>query len=162
MLESNSEPQAATSSEPAQAIEREQSSEQMPVPQVALMEPIPSNTPMTTIDFGSVFEVERTSTAPVKTVGHHPHHQACETGDCGAGHFDAGASICRPRGTVNLPSSSFYEYFRSHPCYTNVWDGYGINCGSHHQHLHGECDCFKNSGHGKCSGGSGCDACGGR
>ncbi len=85
------------------------------------------------------------------------HGNNCETGACGGYETTA---YCRPRGMVNLPSSTFHQYFRSHPCYTNVWDGYGIYCGSHHKHLHGECDCFKQSGCGACDGHGKCDGCG--
>jgi hypothetical protein len=163
MLESSPDPESVVSS--ASTIAREPQVMPAPAPQVALMDPIVNEVPVKTIDFGTAFTLDSGLSAPVTTVGHHP-QQACETGDCasgncGDGYHHAGSGVCRPRGTVNLPSSTLYEYFRSHPCYTNVWDGYGIYCGSHHKHLHGECDCFKNSGRG-CSNGKNCDTCGSR
>ena len=62
--------------------------------------------------------------------------------------------ICRPHVRPNLPTSTLLQYMSTHPCYSNVWDGYRFPCGAHHKHLHGECDCFK-AKH------SGCESCDG-
>jgi hypothetical protein len=127
-----------------------------PAPQVALMDPVPATVPMSKIDLDAAFAIQETASVPAQSVGHLMHANECESGACGG--YEAEA-YCRPRGMVNLPSSTFHQYFRSHPCYTNVWDGYGIYCGPHHKHLHGECDCFKKSGCGACGGHGQCDGC---
>jgi len=131
-----------------------------PAPKVALMDPIPAKSPEGAVDLEAAFTLQESVATPAASVGHVLHHgNQCETG------FEMG-TVCRPRGMVRLPSSTFHQYFRSHPCYTNVWDGYGIYCGCHHKHLHGECDCFKQKGHGcgscagNCDGHAKCDGCG--
>ena len=132
---------------------------EQPGPQVALMDPIPADVPVKTIDFAAAFALEAPAETPATSVGHPLLGGNCDSGHCGGDMgFDHGR-ICRPRTPVRLPSSCFHQYWRSHPCYTNVWDGYGIYCGSHHKHLHGECDCFNKSGHGICNGGTNCDTC---
>lgn len=83
-----------------------------------------------------------------KSVGHHHHRQASEP----RGYETV--VVCRPRIASNLPTSTFLQYFRGSPCYSNVWDGYRYECGTPHTHLHGECDCFK----GKSSGCESCDS----
>ena len=130
-----------------------------PVPQVALMDPIPANVPVETIDFAAAFALEAPAATPATSVGHPLLGGNCDSGHCGGDMGFGHGRICRPRTPVRLPSSCFHQYWRSHPCYTNVWDGYGIYCGSHHKHLHGECDCFNKSGHGICNGGANCDTC---
>lgn len=129
------------------------------VPQVALMDPIPVRAPGGTIDFEDAFTIQESGKTTAAMVSHlHGSHMA--SGDCGGCNDFGHGAVCRPRNPVHLPSSTLYQYFRSHPCYTNVWDGYGIYCGSHHKHLHGECDCFKNKGHGCCGNQEKCDAAG--
>ena len=127
-----------------------------PAPLVALMDPVPATVPAATIDLDAAFALQETASVTAQSVGHLTHANQCESGACGGRETEA---YCRPRGMVNLPSSTFHQYFRSHPCYTNVWDGYGIHCGPHHKHLHGECDCFKQSGSGTCGGHGQCDGC---
>lgn len=86
--------------------------------------------------------------------------------------------VCLPRREVNLPQSTFHQYFRSNRCYTNIWDGYSKECGDSHKHIHGTCDCHvkkqrKSCLAGRCGGGCGevlapampcgpvgCDGCG--
>lgn len=147
MLESTPEPQSV--SQNVAVVQ--------PAPQVALMDPIPAKVPVSSIDLDAAFAVQEAVSVPVTTVGHLHRGTHCESPVCESCNTQA---YCRPRGTVNLPSSTLHQYFRSHPCYTNVWDGYGIYCGSHHKHLHGECDCFKQSGHGACDNSGKCDSCG--
>ncbi|MDA8744201.1 hypothetical protein N9N28_06165 [Rubripirellula amarantea] len=85
--------------------------------------------------------------------------------DCGCGghqsclskrHHEEEPKVCMPRREVNLPQSSLREYFRSNRCYTNVWDGYSQECGSHHKHIHGTCDCHIKKDRKSCLGGGGC------
>lgn len=83
-----------------------------------------------------------------KSVGHRHYRQASES----RGYETVG--VCRPRIASNLPTSTFLQYFRGSPCYSNVWDGYRYECGTRHTHLHGKCDCFK----GKSSGCESCDS----
>lgn len=157
MLESAPGPAAVFTPAGPQVVAQESSAEQ-PAPQVALMDPIAAPVPVQRIDLDAAFALQDVAATSAKTVGHH-YSNGCETGDCGVSGHEV---YCRPRGTVNLPSSTLREYFRSHPCYTNVWDGYGVHCGPHHKHLHGECDCFKHSGHGNCDCHGNCDSCAGR
>lgn len=137
----------------------ERNSVEQPAPQVALMDPIPTRVPVGAIDFQEAFKIQD-STNNTATMVSHLHGSNIETGDCGGCSDYGHGAVCRPRNPVHLPSSTLHQYFRSHPCYTNVWDGYGIYCGSHHKHLHGECDCFKNKGHGCCDNQGKCDATG--
>lgn len=154
MLESNPEPSPAAPQANELFVVEEVA--KAPAPQVALMDPIPAGGPEDNVDLEAAFTLQEAIVPSATTVGHVLHHgNHCETG-CEMG------QVCRPRGAVRLPYSTFYQYFRSHPCYTNVWDGYGIYCGSHHKHLHGECDCFNQSHHGNCDGCDKCDACGSR
>lgn len=74
---------------------------------------------------------------PSQAVGHMLHPN---TSDCGCGQpsntCGTGAEIvCRPRTPVHLPSSTLRQYFRSDPCYTNLWDGYQRKC----CYQHGAC-----------------------
>jgi len=149
MLESSPAPEAAVATEAERVAQ--------PAPQVALMDPVPDSVPMATIDLDAAISLQETASVPVQSVGHLMHGRECESCACVGCETEA---YCRPRGVVNLPSSTFHQYFRSHPCYTNVWDGYGIYCGPHHKHLHGECDCFKHSGCGACDTHGKCDGCG--
>ena len=121
-------------------------------PQVALQDPIPESTPLQ-IDLEAAFALQDAGlsepSVPAQTVGF-------EQASCLGDSCDTGI-VCRPHVPPCLPSSTLSQYFRSHPCYSNVWDGYQSNCGPHHKHLHGECGCFngKHSGCGTCDGG--CD-----
>lgn len=127
-------------------------------PQVALKDPIPATQPEASanVDFDAIFALQDIKAAqtdiPTQAVGHHQNHYDHNFG-CDA------TFNCRPHVKPALPSSTFYQYFRSNPCYTNVWDGYRYRCGDHHKHLHGECDCFKDSKHG-CDR-EGCGSCDG-
>ena len=122
------------------------------VPQVALKDPIPQSTPPQ-IDLEAAFALQDSGlsepSVPAQTVAFG--QPSCLGESCDTG------IVCRPHVPPCLPSSTLLQYFRSHPCYSNVWDGYQLNCGSHHKHLHGECSCFdgKHSGCGTCD--SGCD-----
>lgn len=112
-------------------------------PQVALKDPIPASVPEpdVQVNLDAAFAIQDVQPAnaktPAQTVGHHLNH--CDSQGCESDF------TCMPHIKPNLPSSTLYQYFRSNPCYANVWDGYRRNCGDHHEHLHGECDCFDNS-----------------
>jgi hypothetical protein len=136
-------------------------------PRVALQDPVPAVTAEIPdqVDLDAAFALQAmqsaNTTIPSQVVGHvhsgcaqsgcDGHDQCgCGYGGCGnggCGHNDTEV-VCRPRNPVNLPHSSLRQYFRSNPCYTNVWDGYRQHCGDHHKHLHGECDCFKQKSRG--------------
>lgn len=120
-------------------------------PQVALQDPIPATSPEPQIDMESAFALQGSPSAvPTQTVGHildHSGSHACDS-----------VITCRPHNKVNLPSSTFLQYFRSNACNTNVWDGYRQHCGKHLTHLNGQCDCFKKSGKASC-GGNDCVNC---
>jgi len=122
-------------------------------PKAVLKQPVPKAVPLTDINLSKAAEVSSPKVAWVqpietKSVGHRNHSTACEP------HGYETGIVCRPRVSPNLPTSTFLQYFRGNPCYSNVWDGYRYDCGSHHAHIHGECDCFK----GKNSGCEGCDS----
>ncbi len=59
-------------------------------------------------------------------------------GQCGMGN----CATCVPHTPPNLPTSSFYEYFKSNACNCRVWDGYQNRCIWGSKHSRGECDCF--------------------
>ena len=123
-------------------------------PRAVLKEPMPNAAPLTDIKLSQVAEASSPKVAwvqPVETksVGHRNHGSAC------APHGYETGIICRPRVSPCLPTSTFLQYFRGNPCYSNVWDGYHIDCRSHHSHLHGECDYFTGKN-------SGCESCDGR
>jgi hypothetical protein len=63
--------------------------------------------------------------APIQQVG-------CLTGGCGRSNdCDCNASsaeTCTPRRDVQLPTSTFYEYFTSDRCNTGLWDNYSRKC----------------------------------
>ena len=127
-------------------------------PQVALQDPIPATVPEASqlVDLEAAFALEGVQSAqsaiPTQVVGHHRHHKcqpACDP-----------IVTCRPHNKVNLPSSTFMQYFRSNACNTNVWDGYQQKCRCCNKHLDGRCDCFDKRGKSGCGCASGgcCDA----
>lgn len=125
-----------------------------PEPKAMLAEPVPVTVPLMEIDLLKAADADLPSVVSIqpvetKSVGHRHHNSACEPYG-----YERGI-VCMPRVSPNLPTSTFLQYFRGNPCYTNVWDGYRYDCGSHHAHIHGECDCFKR-------GNSGCESCDGQ
>lgn len=120
---------------------------QDPAPQVALQDPVPASTPkpVAEFDLDAAFALQDVqpvrSQVPSQTVGHHL--DRCDEPNCDS------QFTCRPHVRPALPSSTLYQYFRSDPCYSNVWDGYRRSC-KHHKHLHGECDCFDKSSKSHC------------
>ena len=125
-----------------------------PEPKAVLAEPVPVTVPLMEIDPLKAADADLPSVVSIqpvetKSVGHRHHNSACEPYG-----YERGI-VCMPRVSPNLPTSTFLQYFRGNPCYTNVWDGYRYDCGSHHAHIHGECDCFKR-------GNSGCESCDGQ
>ena len=125
-----------------------------PEPKAVLAEPVPVTVPLMEIDPLKAADADLPSVVSIqpvetKSVGHRHHNSACEPY-----RYERGI-VCMPRVSPNLPTSTFLQYFRGNPCYTNVWDGYRYDCGSHHAHIHGECDCFKR-------GNSGCESCDGQ
>lgn len=108
------------------------------------------------------------STISANTVGFGHHRLAagcggsscdggCDSG-CGHGGCDSCQS-CVAHDDVQLPSSTFLQYFRSNKCNTHVWDGYQQECGFAHKHVMGECDCAAKSRRG-CRLGSAFGSCG--
>lgn len=125
-----------------------------PEPKAMLAEPVPVTVPLMEIDLLKAADADLPSVVSIqpvetKSVGHRHHNSACEPYG-----YERGI-VCMPRVSPNLPTSTFLQYFRGNPCYTNVWEGYRYDCGSHHAHIHGECDCFKR-------GNSGCESCDGQ
>jgi hypothetical protein len=113
-------------------------------PQVALQDPVPSQPPAAPlVDLDAVFALQAPpAELSGKVVGHrlHPLSTDCQSCSQPSACVESGI-VCRPRTAVQLPTSSLRQYFRSDPCYTNLWDGYHRKC-SHHEHIHGICDCF--------------------
>lgn len=129
-------------------------------PRIALQDPVPnkqpaiSKSPSSTgqhFDLNEAFALQAPSPAvPSRVVGHQgvqTSHSAC--GGCDQSVGCGNGMVCRPHSSVNLPTSTLLQYFRSNPCYTNVWDGYQRKC-VHHTHLHGTCDCFRRNCHDEC------------
>lgn len=120
-------------------------------PKAILSRPVPDAAPLVEINLSELNEMmppKTVSSQPTETksVGHRRQNSACEP------HGYERGIVCMPRVSPNLPTSTFLQYFRGNPCYSNVWDGYRFDCGSHHAHIHGECDCFKRKN-------SGCEGC---
>lgn len=105
-------------------------------PQATLQPPVSTQAQPApeTIDLNAAFALQETSEVQATTVGHLFHHQddnACDS-----------AQVCTPHTAPNLPNSTFYQYFRSNKCNTNVWDGYRQPCRSANKCINGTCDCF--------------------
>jgi len=124
-----------------------------PIVKTVLEDPIPDSMPqfeVNLIDVANALPADIVTIPPMEaqSVGHRHQNAACQVPA-----YETRV-VCRPRGNPNLPTSTFLQYFRGNPCYSNVWNGYRYDCGPHHAHLHGECDCFK----GKKAGCESCDA----
>lgn len=73
--------------------------------------------------------------------------------------------FCQPYTPPQLPTSTFYQYWRSSPCNVNVWNGFKNRCHPHIDlSLHGNKSC---GNHGGCASGgcyniqpAGCGDCG--
>lgn len=53
----------------------------------------------------------------------------CSTGHCGTGHCGLGEeAFCQPYMPPQIPTSTFYQYWRSNACNVHVWDGYRNRC----------------------------------
>ncbi len=111
------------------------------VPLVSLQYPIsePAEPLADQFDLESAFALQESkSGVPAQTVGHlMPHADPC---GCDAPEPEF---TCTPHTPASLPTSSFYQYFRSSKCNTHVWDGYRQGCRSSNAHVNGTCDCFK-------------------
>lgn len=66
-----------------------------------------------------------------------------ESKSCDRGCGGCKGGVCQPYERPVLPSSSFYQYWRSNACNTKVWDGYRNRCSSANIHTLGQCDCFE-------------------
>ncbi len=88
------------------------------------------------IDMEAAFRAQESRAGvAAQTVGHlfqHGRRDSCDS-----------EFSCTPHTAPNLPSSSFYQYFRSNKCNSHVWDGYRQPCRSSNSHINGSCDCFK-------------------
>ncbi len=107
-------------------------------PTVSLQEPLAADLPQTVpqIDLDAAFALQEIkSGVDAQAASHLLDHD--KQGSCDEG------ILCTPHVPASLPTSSFYQYFRSNKCNTNVWDGYRQNCRSANKHLNGTCDCFK-------------------
>ena len=141
-------------------------------PQALLSGPVVSDPPHADfVDLDAAFAMQQLETAgrgvAVNAVGfgHSRLHDGCG-GGCDSGGCDGLGSggcescgPCVPHNPVNLPSSTFLQYFRSNKCHTNVWDGYQQACGCAHKHVTGQCDCMEKSSK-KCCLGSAFGSCG--
>ena len=69
----------------------------------------------------------------------------CSSGRCNArgcrGLFESHHG-CVPHTPPNLPTSTFYQYFKSNSCNTRVWDGFQNRCYGN-KHSTGQCNCFE-------------------
>lgn len=123
-----------------------------PAPKAVLNEPVAESEPQQDVDSPEVMNRQPLEVAlqPVETtsVGHREYRK-----DCAPQPYQA-EIICQPRYTPNLPTSTFLQYFRGNPCYSNVWAGYRYDCGPQHAHMHGACGCLQ----GKNNDCAGCDS----
>jgi len=131
---------AAVSSEPSPS---EITMPDIALPQVALETPVstvPSRSQsMPTksndqVDFDAAFALQdsRVAAQPAGHLFHHGGSKGCDE-----------EFVCTPHTPPSLPSSTFYQYFRSNKCNSHVWDGYRQRCRHANAHLNGTCDCFK-------------------
>lgn len=81
----------------------------------------------------------------------------CNTSDCKLFNFDKMACACVPHTPPNLPTSSFYQYFKSNACNCRVWDGYQNRCIYSSKHSRGQCDCFHHKPKKSCLSGLSCN-----
>lgn len=138
---------------------------------VSLQRPIVNAAaPETQIDMDAAFTAQEIfgSTISANTVGfgHHGLASGCAGLSCDGGCDSAcghggceSCQSCVAHDDVQLPSSTFLQYFRSNKCNTHVWDGYQQKCGHSHKHVMGECDCAAKSSRG-CRLGSAFGSCG--
>lgn len=120
-------------------------------PAATLSAPIAGDRPETAkFDMAAAVAVQQMelglAAAPAQTVGCIKHEMnGCDgCADCGC---QTEAPVCIPRRPVQLPTSTFLEYFSSDPCHTGVWDGYQRGC----SRLYEGCEpCKKKGG---CAGG---------
>ncbi len=103
-------------------------------PTDAALAPIPVETPAGEPAPAEPMPVPVVNPAPVAPIA-----GGCNRG-CNTGCDEA--ITCVPHDKVVLPNSTLRQYFRSNKCYVHVWDGYRQKCGSSHDHLMGNCDCF--------------------
>lgn len=91
---------------------------------------------------------------------HDPAVDGCSTceNQCDSGRgCDKGCNddYCQPYTQPALPSSTFYQYWRSNACNVNVWYGFKNRCHGANKHTMGQCDCFDEKktlcGRGGCS-----------
>ena len=66
----------------------------------------------------------------------------CSTG-CDSNRGGCHDGYCQPYTTPQLPSSTFYQYWRSNACNVNVWYGFKNHCHGANRHTMGQCDCFE-------------------
>ncbi|MEL6105630.1 MAG: hypothetical protein AAFU85_06325 [Planctomycetota bacterium] len=106
-----------------------------PAPETMALPPAPqvTETPAPVVDQAIPAPVA----APMEPVPNQVNAGACGTGcgscqTCGTGHGHKKNRIrdtpCVPYTVPRLPTSTFYQYWRTNACYTNVWDGYRNQC----------------------------------
>ncbi len=126
-----------------------------PMPQLDA-QPVPMPEPAPLVDSGAYTEmpvapvVETSAGCGDSCHGGCSQHQTCHS--CGHGHHGA---FCKPYVPPQLPTSTFYQHWRSNSCNTDVWNGYRNRC---HQHPDLSCKHGGACGHG-CGKGCG-NACG--
>ena len=74
----------------------------------------------------------------------------CQSGHCGGHHGLHHEAFCQPYVPPRLPTSTFYQYWRSNSCNVHVWDGFRNRCHqcvdltvkpkAHHGCLGGQCN----------------------
>jgi len=69
--------------------------------------------------------------------------RSCNTQQCLDQLLNKLHGTCVPHTPPNLPTSSFYQYFKSNSCNCRVWDGYQNKCVLCSKHSRGECNCFE-------------------
>ncbi len=93
------------------------------------------------VDLEAAFAVQQPKSGiEAQPVGHCLLHDDCA--DCDQPESES-EFTCTPHVTPSLPYSTFYQYFRSNKCNTNVWDGYRQHCRCSNSHINGTCDCYK-------------------
>jgi hypothetical protein len=113
----------------------------------------PSIAPPVVVDMNEAFAAQECSAPPCAACQGEPcggPRGGCARCGCHDAHGCHGCQLhgslcttCVPYHPPRLPSSTFYQYFRTNACNVDVWNGYQNRCCFAAEHTRGECECFE-------------------